>query len=84
MIITKAAIMFQNGEIVEGHSYGQISTLAHKLSFTGDKIHGFMTSKGEFVLPNEAVEIAFEAKQIAERVDELTPDMISPYVREDE
>lgn len=84
MVIIRAAIMFQNGEVVEGHDYGQISALGHKLSFTGEKIHGFLTSSGTFVLPHEAVEIAFEAGQIAERVDALTPDMISPYVLEDE
>lgn len=84
MVIIKAAIMFQNGEILEGHSYGQISSLASKLSFSGDRIHGFLTSSGKFVLPEEAVDIALEANQIAERVDKLTPDMIWKYVREDE
>lgn len=79
MVIIKAAIMFQNGEVVEGHNYSEITTLANKLSLSGDKIYGFVTSSGTFVLPNEAVEIALEAKQIAERVDKLTPDMIWDY-----
>ena len=78
MVIIKAAIMFQNGEIVEGHNYSQITNLANKLSLSGDKIYGFVTSSGTFVLPNEAVEIALEAKQITARVDKLTPDMIWP------
>jgi len=84
MVIIRAAIMFQNGEVVEGHDYGQIATLGNKLSFTGDRIHGFTTSSGIFVLPHEAVEIALEAGQIAERVDELTPDMIWPYIKDNE
>lgn len=83
MVITRAAIMFSNGEIIEGHDYGQIATLAHKLSYSGDKIYGFMTSSGEFVLPKEAVEIAFKAKQIAERVDTLTPATLWPWLQED-
>lgn len=83
MVITRAAIMFQNGETVEGHDYGAITTLANKLSFTGEKIYGFVTSSGEFVLPEEAVTIALNAKQISEVVDRLTPDMLWPWVKED-
>lgn len=83
MVIIKAAIMFQNGEIVEGHSYSEISTLASKLSFSGEKIYGFVTSSGEFVLPEEAVSIALESKQISAEVDKLTPDMLWPWLRED-
>ena len=76
MVIIKAAIMFQNGEIVEGHNYREITTLANKLSLSGDKIYGFVTSSGIFVLPNEAVETALEVKQIGERADRPTPYMI--------
>lgn len=71
--------MFQNGEVVEGHDYGRISSLAGKLGLTGDRVNGFVTSSGIFVLPDEAVEIALKSKQITEAVDELTPDMIWPY-----
>lgn len=76
MVIIKAAIMFENGEIVEGHNYGSISSLAQKLSLRGERVHGFMTSSGEFVLPNEAAEIALNSGQIAERVDALAPEML--------
>lgn len=83
MVIIKAAIMFDNGEVVEGQDYSRITTLAHKLSFKGDKVHGFMTSTGEFVLPDEAAKIALEAKQITAEVDQLTPDMLWPHLLED-
>lgn len=68
--------MFENGETVEGHDYGHISSLAQKLSLRGERVNGFMTSSGEFVLPNEAVEIALNSGQIAQRVDALTPEML--------
>lgn len=83
MVIIRAAIMFQNGEIVEGQDYGRIATLANRLSFSGDKVHGFMTSTGEFVLPEEAATIALNAKQISGTVDQLTPDMLWPHLGED-
>jgi hypothetical protein len=76
MVIIKAAIMFENGETVEGHDYGHISSLAQKLSLRGERVLGFMTSSGEFVLPDEAVEIALNSGQIAERVDALIPEML--------
>ena len=78
MIISRAAIMFSNGEVVEGHTYGQIMTMAHKLSFSGEMIHGFVTSYGEFVLPDEASAIAFAAGQIPEQLATLTPEDIWP------
>lgn len=84
MVIIKAAIMFDNGETVEGHDYGSISTLANKLSFRGERVHGFLTSTGAFVLPDEAAVIALSTGQIKEAVDTLTPDMLWPYVRNDE
>lgn len=83
MVIIRAAIMYQNGEVVEGQDYGRITTLANRLSFSGDKVHGFMTSTGEFVLPTEAATIALNAKQIAGKVDQLTPDMLWPHLGED-
>ncbi len=78
MLITHAAIMFQNGEIIEGHSYGKISALALKLGIAGDKVNGFLTSMGEFVLPDEALKIASEAHQISKAVETLTPDDLWP------
>lgn len=83
MVIIKAAIMFNNGEVFEGHDYSQIVSLANKLSFSGDRIHGFMTSTGEFVLPTDAARIALESKQITEEVAQLTPDMLWPYLGDD-
>lgn len=84
MIIIKAAIMFSNGEIIEGHDYGHISCLADKLSLSGDRVHGFVTSSGSFVLPDEASKIALTASQISKKVDELTPDMLWSYVEIDD
>lgn len=84
MVITKAAIMFQNGEVLEGHSYGEISILGNKLSLTGLKIHGFLTSSDVFVLPSEGALIAFEAGQISEKTENLTPEMLWPYIKENE
>lgn len=70
--------MFSNGEILEGHNYGNIMSLAHKLSFTGDTIHGFMTSDDDFVLPKKAAKIAFKEHQISTEVEELTPEDLWP------
>lgn len=78
MIITRAAIMFSNGEIVEGHNYGDIATIANKLSFFGDKLYGFVTSYGEFVLPAEAAVIAITAGQITSIIYELKPEDLWP------
>lgn len=78
MIITRAAIMFSNGEIVEGHNYASISTIAHKLSYMGDKIFGFITSTGDFVLPQEANDIALEAGQISTPNEDLKPEDLWP------
>lgn len=68
--------MFESGEILEGHNYGFIASLAKKLGYHGEKVHGFITSSGEFVLPDEAVDIALNSKQITEIVDTLTPEML--------
>ena len=75
-MIVRAAIMFSNGEVVEGFNYSSISGIASKLGFGGEKIHGFVTSSGEFVLPKEAGIIALKARQIKMVVHELTPDML--------
>lgn len=83
MIIVRAAIMFSNGEVVEGHEYGSIVSMANKLSIQGDRIYGFTTGTGEFVLPNEAAEIAVKAKQIEKVDDVLKPEDLWPqYVME--
>lgn len=76
MLITRAAIMFVDGETVEGHSYSQITAMANKLGFSGERINGFVTSSGEFVLPSEAANIALVAGQIPTPVVELTPEDI--------
>lgn len=78
MIITRAAIMYPNGEFVEGHSYGDILKLSNKLNFYGEKIYGFVTSYGEFVLPKDAAQIALEAGQIPILKEELTPEDLWP------
>lgn len=64
MLIVRAAIKFSNGEVVEGHDYGHIITIANKLSMPGEKIYGFTTSSGEFILPDEAAVVALFAKQL--------------------
>lgn len=76
--------MFENGGIVEGHDYGSITTLANKLSLRGEKIYGFVTNTGEFIPPEEAFSIAHKADQISEVVDKLTPEMLWPWLRENE
>jgi hypothetical protein len=76
MVIIKAAIMFENGETVEGHDYGHISSLAQKLGIRGERVLGFMTSSGEFVLPGEAAVIAVESGQLKSVLGPLTPDML--------
>ena len=78
MVISRAAVMFSSGEVVEGHNYGNIMTIAHKLSFTGDFIHGFVTGAGDFVLPDEAARIALKAKQISKKTKELKPEDLWP------
>jgi len=79
MIIARAATMFSNGEILEGHDYGNISNLAHKFSYPMDqRIYGFVTSTDEFVLPKEAMEIAVQAGQTTPLTELLTPEQLWP------
>jgi hypothetical protein len=75
--------MFQNGEIVEGTQYHAISSLAHKIGFSGERINGFLDSSGEFLLPKEAAVVAFAADQIKEPVEELSPDDLWPPLMSD-
>lgn len=77
MLITRAAIMFSNGEIFEGRSYSSVTEIARKLSYNGEHIRGFVTSSGEFVLPAEAAKIAYEAGQIPNLKENLEPEDIS-------
>lgn len=72
--------MFSNGEVVEGHTYSAISTMATKLGFTGDKIYGFMTSADVFVDPEFAAFVALEAGQIKEEKDRLEPEDLWPHL----
>lgn len=78
MLITRAAIMFSNGEVLEGHDYGAIATIANKLSLSGEKIYGYVTSSGDFVLPDEAAAIAVKSGQLLELVKNLTPEDLWP------
>lgn len=82
MIITRAAIMFSNGEVVEGHTYSNALSMANKLGLSGDKIHGFVTSSGKFVLPSDATEIAKEAGQTSTN-EPLQPEDIWPILGEE-
>jgi hypothetical protein len=68
MFITHAAIMFSNGEVVEGKSYHSITSLAQKIGISGERIHGFLDSSGEFVLPHDAAVIAMESGQLTKEV----------------
>ena len=83
MLITRPAIMFSDGEVFEGYSYSSVVTIAHKLGFMGDKVHGFVTTSGDFVLPDEAAKIAFDNGQIKEEKDSLDIEDIMPHVLED-
>lgn len=78
MLITKAAIMYSDGVVLEGHSYGDIAYLASKLSMGGDRIEGFVTSSDEFVLPTEAAIIAVNSGQVKEVAEKLTPEDLWP------
>jgi len=74
-VIIKAAIMYANGEILEGRDYGYINSLGHKLSYPEQqRIQGFITNTGEFVLPEQAAVIAVEAHQIDKAPEKLNPD----------
>lgn len=78
MVITRAAIMYANGEVLEGRNYGEIASLGSKLGLCGEKILGFLTNSEQFVLPEEAAEIAIESKQISSVEDTLSPEDLWP------
>ncbi len=78
MLIVRAAIMYSNGQVIEGHDYGKIAITANKLSLTGDKIYGFVTSAGDFVLPGEAAMIALNANQLTQVMGILKPEDLWP------
>ena len=78
MVITRAAIMYANGEVLEGRNYGEIASLGSKLGLCGEKILGFLTNSEQFVLPEEAAKIAIESKQISSVEDTLSPEDLWP------
>lgn len=78
MFITHAAIMFSNGEIVEGTEYHAVRTLVHKIGLSGEHINGFVTSYGDFVLPEDAAMVALKSGQIKIPVSELSSDDLWP------
>lgn len=78
MFIQHAAIMFSNGEIVEGTEYHAVLSLSKKIGIAGEHINGFTDSSGEFVLPQDAAVIALEAGQIKSPVTHLSPDDLWP------
>ena len=78
MVITRAAIMYSNGEVLDGRNYGEITSLGAKLGLYGDKVLGFLTNSEKFVLPEEAAEIAVGSRQIDEPQDTLSPEDLWP------
>lgn len=78
MVITRAAIMYANGEVLGGRNYGEIASLGSRLGLYGEKILGFLTNSDRFVLPEEAAEIAIESKQIDSVEDTLSPEDLWP------
>ncbi len=73
--------MFSNGEIIEGRSYSDILALAKRVGMTGERIHGFINSYGDFLLPSEAANVAHISGQITSRVDELSPEDLWPVLQ---
>lgn len=80
MHITRAALMYSDGEVFEGFSYTNISSLARKLGYSGEPIRGFIDSAGEFLLPHDAAVTAEKSGQITKSVSELSPDDLWPGV----
>ena len=78
MYIVRAAVMYTDGEILEGRDYGRITHLGNQLGRLGEKTFGFITSSGDFVLPDEASRIAVESGQINNAPDELEPEDLWP------
>lgn len=76
--IAHAAIMFSNGEVVEGTEYHKILSLSHKIGYHGEHINGFTNSSGEFVLPQDAAVIAVASGQVKTPLDVLFPDDLWP------
>lgn len=83
MYIIQAAIMYSNGEVLEGRNYYTISSLAQKIGFPKECIHGFLNSSGEFVLPHDAAIIAARAGQINRIIEDLMPDDLWPVLQTD-
>lgn len=81
--IIHAAIMYSNGEVLEGRDYHSITILAQKIGFPKERIYGFINSSGDFVLPQEAAIIAVNAGQINRHLKDLTPDDLWPVLQTD-
>lgn len=75
--------MYSNGDVLEGRDYSTIVHLGHRLGYTGDRINGFVTSSGKFVLPGEAAVIAVESGQVDSVLGVLTPEKLWPTTAED-
>lgn len=82
MYIIKAAVKYSDGEILEGRNYGRIIYLGNQLGRDGEKVFGFLTTSGEFVLPPKAAKIAAEAGQIGGVIDKLEPEDLWPDIAE--
>lgn len=75
--------MYSNGEVLEGRDYHSITILAQKIGFPKEHIYGFMSSSGEFMLPQDAAMVAVNSGQINRQLKELTPDDLWPVVQTD-
>jgi hypothetical protein len=69
MFIKKAAILYEKGGILQGNSYGDITSLAHRLGITSGYVYGFVDSSDNFIDRNKALEIAKAAHQVPEDFD---------------
>lgn len=66
MFIKRAAILYERGGILEGHSYGDIESLARRMGITSGHIYGYTDSSDNFIDRNQALEIAKTAGQLPE------------------
>jgi hypothetical protein len=76
MYITRAAILYQGGGIVEGKNYPEIIDLAHRFGFIGTYVSGYLTDRGDFIDRNKAMEVAIKSGQ-------LPADFTGPLAPED-
>lgn len=78
-MIVRAASIYATGDLVEGYDYCKISYIAKNIGLNCDKIDGFVTSYGDFVLPDDAAKIALESGQIKEPTKTLNPEDLWPF-----